>query len=409
MKIRARWLSGVALAVLCLSEAVPVQAAELKDFITNLWPGGILLSNVGASPGVPFHAPHFLSSSQAGLSALSSALTTDITAFPFTSSAGGVTYDFERGIPIATPESLGPVLGERADTLGKGRLNIAVSYSHADFSSFQGTPLDQEVLFFAHQRVRGCPPVAQSAGTACDFQLDQIKANLNIQLTQDVVALGVTYGLADNWDVGIVLPLVHVWAFATADGTVIHNAVISPDLHNFGPGASPSHTSSGGESYGVGDLMLRTKYSMWRNDPELPDLSFIGQIQAPTGDVANLLGTGSTDILGLAVLSKQYGWFAPHVNLGYQVAIAGLDRNQLRYAVGADFRAAQSLSVSGDFVGRWRQGATAIGANTTDFAVGARWNAIGASVIDALMIFPVNQDSGLRPDYAFMVGFEQTF
>src|SRR5262249_19685083 len=129
-----------------------------------------------------------------------------------------------------------------------------------------------------------------------------------------------------------------------------------------------------------------------------------GQLRVPTGDEDNLLGSGSTDVSGMLVLSKQLGAVAPHLNLGYEVASGGFDRSNFRYAAGADFRVVSHVTLAADVFGR-----VTAGADQHDFAIGAKWNVFDRGIITGNFIVPINRDEGLRPDYIWSVGAEIDF
>ena len=62
--------------------------------------------------------------------------------FAFNSTVSSYTFDLELGVPVRSTESLGPILSERATTLGARRLNVGFSYNRIDFKRFEGTDLD---------------------------------------------------------------------------------------------------------------------------------------------------------------------------------------------------------------------------------------------------------------------------
>jgi hypothetical protein len=382
------------------------QAQNLNHFISNLYGGqGITLADT--PPPIPTHAHHFTEESIDALNSLGNSIASglNLTSAPSTA-AIGFTYNLELGLPVATTESLGTILGERAETIGAGNLNIAATYSHVKFTDFNGTPLNDVSIFLDHGPVPGCT-IQSCFGlpNGGDFLKDQIRLDINLDIKQDVFALYGTYGITSNWDATVILPIVHTHAFATSDATIIYNSVTGRSFHTFVGAPTSPHSTSGGNATGVGDLVLHTKYNFLKGDPSLPDLAVAGIVKVPTGDKNNLLGTGSTDLLGLLILSKQIDWVAPHLNAGYQQAIAGLDKNAFIYAAGADFRFDSKLTPVVDFVGR------VYSANQQfhDVSVGVKWNPFGNSVFSVNFLLPINQSSGLRPNYIASVGYQISF
>jgi hypothetical protein len=380
-------------AVLALS-VLPweARADNLSNFIGGLYGGkGINLKPVVGEDH------HFDLSSSQGLFALNSSIGGSVPATSFNSVVVGATYDIAQGLPVRSVESLGPLVSERAETLGAGVFNIGVSYGQAKFKRFNGTRLDQLSL----------TPVC---GTGCEAnEEDHIVVDLNVNVEKDVAGLYMTYGITSRWDIGIIVPFVHVRAKAIADATFsdLDNDGEVLDPNTVGTLADPfhAHSENGGTADGIGDVVVRTKYNFVKDQGELPDFSMVGQVTAPTGDKNNLLGSGSTDVLGVAVISKQFGRLAPHLNLGYEVASGGFDRDNFRYAAGADMRVSPEVTLAVDVVGRDESG----GQNLSDLALGAKWGLIDQGLISANIILPINRDTGLRPDFAWSLGFELNF
>jgi hypothetical protein len=132
-------------------------------------------------------------------------------------------------------------------------------------------------------------------------------------------------------------------------------------------GSTVLHSSTGGDATGLGDVILRSKYNLIRDPGSFADLAIYNEIKLPTGDQNNLLGTGNTDALAMAIISKQIGTFAPHLNLGYQIAMG---KGTERYNVGVDVSVLDSVNLSGEVVGQKND----VGLNLADFVMGAKWN-----------------------------------
>ncbi len=378
----------------------------LRDTVKNLWPDGIRLQPT--PPPFPSHDPHFLVSSLQGLDSLNTALATNLGLFSLNSTVSGFTFDVERGVPVRTTDSLGPLLAERAQTIGAGRLDLAFSYTRIDFTTFQGKDLHHLSLNFAHADVNHNGHVDTTGPFS--FESDVVHADLDLDIKEDVFALFGTYGLTQNWDVGVVVPIVHVHLRADATASIIRNSPISRFVHNFGPQSSPSHTTGGGDETGIGDVLLRTKYNILRHAPEWwPDLAVVGQVKLPTGDEDELLGTGETNFLGLLVASRTFGPFTPHVNLGYEVTTGGSDQDNLRYVVGVDARIHPRLTAAVDVLGRWEPQGDGIGDHIVDLALGLKWNPFGSFLINGNVQLPLNKNEGLRADVIWTLGVEYTF
>ena len=176
-----------------------------------------------------------------------------------------------------------------------------------------------------------------------------------------VFAFFATYGLTRYWDVGIVLPIVHLHMRADAEATIVRNSSVSQQVHNFGPQSDSPRSTGGGDETGIGDVILRTKYNFLRDRPGLPDLAIVGDIKLPTGDEDDLLGTGDTNFRALLVVSRTFGLLTPHVNFGYEWTTGGSEQNNVRYVAGFDARVLPSLTLSTDVIGRWEPSGDGIG------------------------------------------------
>jgi hypothetical protein len=381
---------GVSLAILGWAPAAHSQ--DLRNFISDLYGGnGITLANAAG------HAPHFTAESLEILNTLNASISSSVGFSSFNSPVVGLTFDVAQGLPVRTVDSLGALIGERAETLGAQRLNIGVSFTQIKYKRFDGDSLGSLSADLHHIDLPGCNPVD------CPWINDFIEVDLNVRVTQNVYAFYATYGVTSRWDIGFILPVVDMSARATADATIIYQSS-DTSTHTFTGAPDSPHSESGGTASGIGDLVLRTKYNFLRN-AMFPDTSVVAQVRVPTGDEANLLGSGSTNYMGMLVFSKQLGRIAPHVNLGYEVASGGYDRDNLRYAVGADLRVTPNVTIAADLFGRDEQD----GFNYTDAAFGAKWAVFDRGLVSGNIIVPVNRDTGLRPDFIWTVAFELTF
>jgi hypothetical protein len=409
-------IGSTALLVLVVITATSPQfvyAGGLKDTVKNLYGGdGIILQPT--PPPFPSHAPHFTASSLQGLDTLGGALASSVGLLSFNSTVTGFTFDIERGVPVRTTESLGPLISERAPTLGARRLNLAFSYTRADFRRFEGKGLGNLGLSLVHEDVNG-DGILGPAGTPFEFELDQIRVDLDLKIQQDVFALFATYGLTRTWDIGVVLPIVHVRFRADAFATIVRNSAISGLVHNFGPQSDPRRSRGGGDKTGIGDIIVRTKYNFLRDREGWPDSAIVGQVKLPTGDEDNLLGTGETNFLALFVASKSFGpasetrWLTPHLNLGFELSTAGSKQHNVRYVAGFDARVLPSLTLAVDGIGRWEPKGDGIGDHTVDLALGVKWNLIGSFLTSANVQVPLNRREGLRANVIWGLGVEYTF
>ena len=204
-----------------------VRAADLQNFVVDLYGGdGITLSSQGG-PFAAVHAAHFTAESLEAFTLLNSAIASSAGTFAFNSTFTGITFDVATGVPVETQDSLGPLLAESATTLGKGKINLAFGASRFKYDSIDGQELDHIVLDFPHEDccsfqngIQRPPP----DGVLSGFETDIVRVNLDIELSYDVFALFANYGLTDRWDVGIILPVISVDASARAHAEIVSNS-----------------------------------------------------------------------------------------------------------------------------------------------------------------------------------------
>jgi hypothetical protein len=397
---------------LAMPAAAP--AGGVADVISDLYGGDGITLDPSASFVAQFHDAHFTQESQTALNDLSTAIAGGAGIVALNSASTSFTFDLKQGVPVRTTESLGPLLTERASTIGASKLNVGFAFSRADFKRFEGDDLDDLQLIFRHDDVPDPGPVDSST-----FEDDFIVVDIDLELEQNIFAFFGTYGITDNWDVGAVVPLIYVDSKADARATVIHDPNMdgfpeSSLIHEFGGIGDPATDTVEEDAFGIGDIVVRTKYDMsdmiGSDDSEwMPNFGVLGQVSLGTGDEDDLLGLGETTFLGLLIASKQIDWFGPHVNVGYEVATGNSDElNNLRYAAGFDARILPELTGIVDVIGRWYPDGNGV-RDVVDIAIGAKWDPFDRVPIQANLLIPLNKDTGLRADDIWSIGFDITF
>ena len=389
-------LPAALIAGLLVLGAPDATRADVKDIITSLYGGdGISLDPTVSAA----HAPHFNADSLLGLDNLSDNVTSSVTELAFNSAVTGFTFDVETGVPVRTTESLGPLLAERATTLGARKIHLGLSYTRVEFSSFEGTGLGDLELTFSHD----------PSGT--NFDDDFIEVDVDLNITEDVMALFSTYGVTESLDVGVVVPFIRIEAKAVASATIIKDPELDggTGVHQFGGTAPDKPTSSTSEdATGIGDVILRAKYHFLTARDSLPDVAARGLVKFATGDEDNLLGTGETDFQGLLIVSRQFESLNPHMNVGYEFTTGPSSDENLLYVVGVDAKISPTLTAAVDVLGRWHPDGDGTN-DTIDIAFGTKWSAFNAFVVNANFQVPLNPDTGLRADIIWSLGIEFTF
>src|SRR3972149_1593734 len=427
MKVRLRAVLSLPLILLLAGSIRLADASDLKDAISNLYGGqGILLEPLPVP--FPSQESRFQASSLQGLDQPNSQLPSAIGVPSFNSSVGGFLFDIERGVPVQTTESLGPLLTERATTLGARKFDLTFSYTRVNFTKLQGQDLNGLELVFLRGDANGNG--IQDTSGPFSFESDVIRARLSVDLTEDIFALVATYGLTAEWDVGFVVPVTHVRLIATAQAAIFDQfgnpggtKIGDIPIHLFGPNSNCNppviprsstaicSASGGGDETGLGDIILRTKYHFLRHYNDLiPDMAFLVELKLPTGNEKRLLGTGGTNVTGLLVASRTYGrWFTPNVNLGYEIDTKDTRESAIRYALGFDARLLPELTVAAGIIGRAKPNGTGTGDHIVDLSLGVKWNPIKSLILRTNFQIPLDKNSGLRADFIPTVGIEYLF
>lgn len=420
--------TGLLVTIALFARVGTAEASDLADFVNDLYGGdGITLVSFQRNQPTDVNYSTFQQSSIAGLEALTAQILSTLSPLSLSSAPPGFTFDMELGVPIANAGSLGPLIADRAETLGRHRLDLAVSYSRIDYKRLQGHSLDDLTLHVPSGDfippggdgvVGPVPPCDPSMPLLCTspsaVELDELELDLDVKIQRDILALFAKYGVLDNWDVEIVVPLERVHVEANSRAQVVRNVFnpqLSELLNQFDPsrGSDYPNSSSSGTATGIGDVLLRSKLNLLRDHERLPDLAVQGQISLPTGDRDDLMGTGETAFRLTAIASKPYGWFTPHLNVGYEVATGSRELDNLRYAVGFDARLHRRLTFALDVVGVWGPNVDLLGNDLVDVSAGVRWKIWGGLILDMNFQVPLNRNQGLRPDFVPSVGFDYVF
>src|SRR5215472_1339678 len=126
----------VLVSLLFSSATLCAQSLNLRDLLTDFFKNGITLAEPPAGSPFPSHAHHFIGdASLIPLTELNNELAAQLSTFPLASSAGGFTYRYDPALGTFTraTDSFGPIYAERADTIGKGKFNFGLNFSHFTF------------------------------------------------------------------------------------------------------------------------------------------------------------------------------------------------------------------------------------------------------------------------------------
>ena len=284
-----------------------VRAADLQNFVIDLYGGdGVSLSSQGG-PFAAAHAAHFTDESLEAFTLLNSAIASSSGTFAFNSTFTGLTFDVATGVPVER-RTASDRCSRRAPRHSARARSIWLSASHASNTtastarnSTTSCRLSARGLLFVPGRHPATPP----DGVISGFETDLVRVTLDIDLEYDVFAFFANYGLTDRWDVGIVVPVISVDARASAHAEVVPVSGTA-GIHSFFGQDELQNSATGGSETGIGDVVVRTKYNFLRDQGAAPDLSLLAQVTAATGDEKKLLqGTGETRYKAGLIASKR--------------------------------------------------------------------------------------------------------
>lgn len=309
-------------------------------------------------------------------------IASQLSALPIASPASGVIFreDPATGAMLPSADSLGPILTERAETIGKKRFFMGFTRQQFRFDRIEGQPLGAVQNLYEggdptnvtqNGRLQTTSPMIY--GTQVDLRLDQNVAFF-------------TYGLTNRLDVSAALTWVNstmsvigfnarqvnsgnpgdggtCWCAATLDVRASQNdpgglgiAGLRRDV--FGQARSTST--------GIGDTIVRVKGTAI--EKRLWALGLGADLRLPTGDELNYHGSGAVGFKPFAALSLHSGnlggvRISPHFNIGYTFngksvlagdPLAGTKEripNQFNWSMGAAIAASRRVTFVADILG----------------------------------------------------------
>jgi Putative MetA-pathway of phenol degradation len=335
--------------------AAPAQAQGLRDLIGQLFifgsgdQGQLHLAGT-ADPNNPIavqaHADHFVpaavSSNGSLIGFLTDAVSTNIANIPINATSSGVTYRFEAGVPVRTSSSPGPIIAERAQTLGRGRVLVGANVTRLSFKTIRGISMDDIELRFTHVNAdfAGCDAVFGDDCTLMGvptLENDFIQMDLALDLAVTATTFVLTYGLHDRIDIGAVLPIISTKLRGTSQAQVVPFG--GPTAAHFFAGTDTNpdlfaNTSIDGSASGVGDIAARMKISI--SESQQARFAILGDVRFPTGSEEDLLGSGHIAVRGLGIVSTQFDAFSAHANIGYVYRGGETQNNAVLATVGFD-------------------------------------------------------------------------
>jgi len=420
-----------AVAALALLAHGPVAGQSLSERFSQLFTFGDCGEPLCLDVNSAAHGLHYIPSVTQGennmLAFLTGSIATSLGSLPFAAASSGVTFRFEAGIPVATSVSGGPIFAERSQTLGRGRVLAGLNVNGISMDNVRGMPLSDLEFRFSHQNTQD-PALGDPA-----FENDIIEVNTNLSLSLLVTSVFASYGLLDNVDIGVLVPVVRASLDGTSNAQVVPFGGGTNTPHQFGTQSNPSlqaNSVAEGSAIGIGDIAVRAKANLYQT----PEWGFaaLADARLATGDEENFLGSGSTSFRVLGIASGRFGNLSPHVNAGMAIRGGDNQTNSLLVTLGFDHLVSASVSIAADLVTDFSMGDSKLVLpepvvytsptvrtvalsdipdqkdNLMDASFGAKFTLPGEYRAVANILFPLG-DGGLRPKFLWTLGFERTF
>jgi Putative MetA-pathway of phenol degradation len=451
------------------------RSGDLVCLIPQLYgPGGLVGQNKNG-PLFPtdtlLHKPHevhFQAGSLESFTPLNAEIGTQLSQLPLTSPASGFVFSFNPslGVVSRTTENFGPILTERAETIGKHKLFLGVSYQLFEFNKVDGVSLRNFGTVFQHEDVPPCvngsqvapcnPPLPNNGNPVLENDIIGTRNSIDLKVHQ-ITMVG-TFGLTNRLDISVAVPILDVRMGIVSDATIYSFEPPDPTVpgdqqaHQF---LNPTPTFNAGHetvfasnhaiffnsesASGIGDVIVRGKFQALKR--EKAGLAVGVDVHAPTGDEENFVGSGTWGTRPFVTFSYA-GRVEPHAAFGYQIngnsILAGNITNFtpdhlpniMTYSAGVDAGITRRVTLSADLIGQTLFSVKKILSQSfTDFlgilhstintsskeninqesiAVGGKVNPIGKLLITANVLFRVNDD-GLHYKPAPLVGVSYTF
>jgi hypothetical protein len=410
---------------------------SLATLFTDLYgPEGLVLDSLATLPGEQPHTAHFNSGFQVNFSQFSTALVGQLVSIPLPSPASGFTYQFDSSLGVfqRTTQSFGPILAERAETIGARRLSVGFTFQRFTFDTVEGIDMGQVPVVFTHDN-------AALRGGREDVVVTTNAIKASVAQSTTFLTVGVT----DRFDISIAVPIVSNNLRVVSDATIRRLGTTNPLTHFFrqsnGEVGERRMFTAVGSASGVGDLLFRLKHTLHKGASN----GFAAglDVRVPTGDEMDLLGTGAPGVHPFGVWSATFQRVSPHVNVGYRwngsSVLAGNPArgetadfpDQIGYAAGAEVSVNPRVTLAFDLLGVYileaerlrRETFRALDDQSSVFpnisferdsfnslsgAAGLKVSVLDRLLLDLNVLFKLDEH-GLRDKVTPLIGFEYAF
>jgi|HubBroStandDraft_2_1064218.scaffolds.fasta_scaffold50762_2 hypothetical protein len=184
------------------------------------------------------HPFHFESDFGTVLQPFTSDIGRQVNLLPLASPSSGVIYDPSLKT-FVSEDSLGPVLGERAETVGRHRFFIGFSYQYFNFDKLDGINLQNFPAILTHtddntnnststaivncsiSPSTGFSLIQNSSLNGCGFVRDRIDTLNSINLKVNEYTTYLTFGLTRHVDLSVLIPIETVQMSISSQATIV--------------------------------------------------------------------------------------------------------------------------------------------------------------------------------------------
>jgi len=333
--------------------------------------------------------------------------------FPGASSAFTYRWNPEHSRLELVDDAVAPwLVTERGQTLGEGLLNVGLTFGYYRVNSWHGRDLGDDPVPLS---VKGAP----------------INYRATTDLIYSVGTFNLTYGVTDDLDLNIAIPIVTLDMDLDVSGQLRECCVART-------AGRESHAAN------LSDTLVRAKYRLFTTTG--PMGSAVGaaglRVRIPTGNPAQGLGTGYGEIGPYLALSTNLldGWLDSHWDLGVDAGIGNTRWSSAHYGWALDIHAPRGddwwtrLALAWEVLGRseftnLRQPSSISGPHETSAGIvqrpflgidGSRHDYIDTtlgvrvrvvqSIVLSMGVFKALNDQGVRPSgWSPLMTLEGTF
>lgn len=397
-------------------------SGNLTDVVANLYGGdGITLQG----SEVFSHAAHFTGDSLVQFNQLS--LSVRDLSFPVLNPQIGVRFKYDAVLDefVPTTEISASAFAFDAETVGAGEFHLGLAYSVRNFDELGGQPLNSLSVDLTHVDLGDngpdLPCIGGPPGACYAFERDVIRLAIDLDIEEEMLALTGAYGLTDQLELSLFLPLLRTEVAVASSATIVENETRSffpASVHLFGGDSDDPMDAVRARRTGIGDTVFRLNYGLVAHREDDWNIVAGADLRLPTGKTGDLQGLPRVGIKPRLIASRDFdlgsGVFRPHLNLAYGFN-AGIQNEQIvDYAVGGSFifdwgDAGSALAVGADFLGKnVTTNKDGRGDNQYDVSFGVKLNLKQSINVYYNVLLPLN-DAGLRPDAQHVFGLQFPF